>query len=177
MLTSKTARAVRTLALSIFASAIAQAGTITTIEGSITVTDVVTPIGGGLFQYNYTIADGTADLAVLDIAVSPGVTISGLTAPGGTAAYMTAYDSVLGLVSFIENNAIFPSTPLAGFIFDSPVGPGASTFGVTLFGGPTGSGSGVTGPIVPEPTSLMLCALGGAALLFWRKRLTASRLQ
>jgi hypothetical protein len=73
-------------------------------------------------------------------------------------------------VSFIENNSVFTAAPESGFIFDSSVAPRNSTFGVTLFDGATGSG-GVTGPVVPEPASLTLCALGGATLLFWRKKI------
>jgi len=129
---------------------------------------------GALFQYDYTIADGTGQLAVLDIAVTPGIAISGLTGPGGPADFETAYDSVLGLVSFIENNSVFTAAPESGFIFDSSVAPHASTFDATLFDGTTGSAS-VQAPVVPEPASLTLFALGGAALLFWRKRLLSSR--
>jgi hypothetical protein len=160
------------LAVSIIGAGLAQADTVTLSEGTITVTDVVTKIGP-VFQYDYTVADGTGQLAVLDIGVSPGVAISGLEAPGGPAAFETAYDSVLGLVSFIENGTVFPASPLSGFIFDSPVPPAASSFGVTLFDGATGSGS-VRGPVVPEPSLLPLCALFGAALLFLRKRTYAS---
>jgi hypothetical protein len=148
----------------------AHAGTINIPEGTITVTDVVTPIGP-LFQYDYTVSDGTGQLAVLDIAVTPGQSITGLTGPGGPTDFETAYDSVLGLVSFLENDAVFTSTPESGFIFDSPVGPESSSFDVTLFDGTTGTGS-VQAPVgsVPEPGSLGLCAIGGAALVFWRKR-------
>jgi hypothetical protein len=131
-----------------------------------------------LFQYDYSIADGTGELAVLDIAVTPGISITGLAAPGGPAAFETAYDSVLGLVSFLENNSAFTSATESGFIFDSSVAPSASTFGVTLFDGTTGHGS-VEAPVVvatPEPASESLYALGTAALLFWRKRSLTQRL-
>ena len=168
----RTVRILAPLAFSVMAADLAQANTINLSEGNITVTDVVTRIGP-LFQYDYTVADGTGQLAVLDIGVTPGIAISGLTGPGGPADFETAYDSVLGLVSFLENGSVFSSSPESGFIFDSTVPPGASTFGVTLFDGTTGSGS-VQGPVVPEPSLLPLCALGGAALLFWRKRMPAS---
>jgi hypothetical protein len=169
---TRTVRIARSFALSMIVLAIGRADTINPPEGTITVTSTVNPIGL-LFQYNYTVSDGTGQLAVLDIAVTPGIAISGLTAPGGAAAFTTAYDSVLGLVSFIENGAVFTSTPESGFIFDSWVAPSASTFGATLFDGTTGSGH-VQGPvIVPEPSSLTLCAFSLAALLFWRKTLFA----
>jgi hypothetical protein len=171
MATLRTVRILRTLALSIIASAIAQASTVV-------VTPVVTP-NGALFQYDYSISNGTADdLAVLDIAVTPGVTIQDLTAPNG---FDTAFDSGLGLVSFLENTASFGPAPLSGFIFDSPVAPAATTFTATLFDPNTLDVSTVSGstqgPVVPEPSELAPCALAGAALLFWRKRLLASRPQ
>jgi hypothetical protein len=181
MLTLRTVRILRTLSLSIIAAGIAQADIVMTADGPITVTDVVTPIGS-LFQYDYTVADGTGELAVLDIAVQPNVPISGLTAPGGSFGFTSTTDTVGSgsgeqeFVSFLENNAIFSSSPESGFIFDSSVAPGASTFGVTLFDGTTGTGGGITAPVAtPEPSYLPLCGLGGAALLFWRKRLSASR--
>jgi hypothetical protein len=176
MSTFRTVRILKTLALSLIALGTLRAGTITVPEGTITVTDVVTTIGS-LFQYDYTVADGTGELAVLDIAVTPGIAISGLTAPGGSFDFTTAIDTVNGsggieeFVSFLENNGTFTSAPESGFIFDSPVAPGTSSFGITLFDGTTGTGS-VQGPIVtPEPASLPLCALGVAALVFWRRRL------
>jgi hypothetical protein len=179
MSTLRTVLILRTLTLSIVVSGIAHGGTLNLTEGTITVTDVVTQ-AGPLFQYDYTVADGTGQLAVLDIAVQPGIIITDLSAPGGSSAFTSTTDTVGSgsgeqeFVSFLENNAIFTSTPESGFIFDSTVGPAASTFGVTLFDGTTGTGS-VQGPTAPEPASLTLFVLGGAALLFWRKRLLASR--
>jgi hypothetical protein len=192
MSTLRTVRILRTLALSIVAAAaIAQADTITTPDGTITVTDVVTPDDptAGLFQYDYTVTDGTGLLAVLDIAITPGITITDFAAPGGVNTPSSAFTAVTDtvntpggpeeFVSFIENNGIFTGTPESGFIFDSTVAPSPTTFGVTLFDGTTGTGN-VTGPVVaatPEPGSLALCALGGAALMFWRKRSVASHPQ
>jgi hypothetical protein len=67
------------------------------------------------------------------------------------------------------NNSVFTAAPESGFIFDSFVAPGASTFGVTLFDATTGSGH-VQAPVVaPEASSLALCAFGLATILFWRK--------
>ena len=181
MSTKRTVQLLRTFGFAIIALGVAQAGTITVPEGTITVTDVVTPMGP-LFQYNYSIADGTGMLAVLDIAVTPGISITGLTAPGGASAFTATVDTVNGpggtqeFVSFLENNGIFTATPESGFIFDTPVAPNASTFGVTLFDGTTGSGT-VLGPVLvtPEPSSLGLCASGLAALLLRRKRMLACR--
>jgi hypothetical protein len=168
MSATRTVRMAGFFALSIMALGIGRADTITIPEGVITVTSSVNPVGP-LFQYNYTVSDGTGQLAVLDIAVTPGIAISGLTAPGGSAGFLTAYDSVLGLVSFLENNSVFTSSPESGFIFYSPVAPNASTFGVTLFDGTTGSGHVQAPVVVPEASSLALFSSGLAAILFWRK--------
>jgi hypothetical protein len=158
----------RCFAFFIMTLAIGRADTITVPQGAITLTDSVSPVGE-LFQYNYTIADGTGLLAVLDISVTPGIAISGLAAPGGPAAFATAYDSALGLVSFIENGAVFTSAPESGFIFSSSIAPSASAFAATLFDGTTGSGH-VQAPVVaPEASSLALCAFGLVAILVWRK--------
>jgi hypothetical protein len=168
MSASRTVRIASSLALFVMTLRIGRADTISTSDGDITVTSNVTAIGA-LFQYNYTVSDGTGLLAVLDIDVTPGIDISGLTAPGGSSAFATAYDPILGLVSFLENNAVFTSTPESGFIFDSSVSPGASAFGVTLFDGTTGSGNVQAPVVVPEASSLALCALGLTAIVFWRK--------
>jgi hypothetical protein len=169
LLTLRTVRILRTLALSIAAAGIAQADLVD-------VTAVVTP-NGPLFQYDYSISNASADdLFDLDIAVMPGVTIENLSAPAG---FETAYDPGLGLVSFLENTATFGPTPLAGFIFDSPVAPAGTTFDANLqnldtFDISTVSGN-TQGPVpTPEPASLTLFASGAAALLFWRKRFPAS---
>lgn len=159
----------------------AHAGTINLMEGPITVTDVVTPMGP-LYQYNYTVTDGTGLLAVLDIAVTLGVPISNISVPGGSSAFTATVDTVGSgsgakeFVSFLENNAVFTATPESGFIFDSTVAPGASTFGVTLFDGTAGTQGGITSPVAaPEPASLLLCAFGGAALLFHHRKALVSR--
>jgi hypothetical protein len=178
MSTFRTIRLAKTLALSIVALGIAQAGTITVPEGTISVTTLVTPIGG-LFQYNYTVADGTGLLAVLDIPVTPGISITNLSAPGGSNAFTSAVDTVNSpgglqeFVSFIENNGTFTSAPLSGFTFTTTVAPNSAFFNVTLFDATTATGS-VQAPLAtPEPTSLALYILGASAMLFRRKRLLA----
>ena len=175
MSTIRTVRMFRIFALSLFAIAMAHAD-------SVDVTVDVTPVSGGLFQYDYTIADPTGDLFDLDIAVTPGTMITGLTAPGGdspTSAFNTAYDSVLGLVSFIQNLGFFTATPESGFQFDSPTGPGDTTFtanlaldGITV---QTGDTQGPVASATPEPSSLALCVIAGAAVVLGRKKALAAR--
>lgn len=169
----RTIRVFRILALSIGAAAIVQADSVD-VTASVTVT-------GSMFQYDYTIVNGSGeDLPVLTIDVTPGITVSNLGAPGGPSAFETAYDSVLGAVSFLENAAAFSSTPESGFIFDSPVGPGTTMFTATLQNLSTfevTTDFGITqGPVVtPEPSSLVPITCIGVSLLFWWKRSLAIR--
>jgi hypothetical protein len=175
-----TVRILRTLALSIFAVAMAHAATVD-------VSVDVTSISGGLFQYDYTVADPTGELFDLDIAVPLGITVSGLAAPGGNDAssafnVVNDSDSAIQFVSFVENLGTFTATPESGFIFDSPTGPGATTFDANLI---TDSGivvqtGSTTGPVqaaTPEPSSLAVCAAAGVALAFGRKKWLARRPQ
>ena len=145
--------------------------------GPITVMPAVTQ-NGSMFHYDYTVANMTGlDLAVLDIAVPGGPTVFSLVAPTG---FQTAFDSGLGLVSFLEDTAVFGATPISGFAFDSSLGPGSTSFTATLLDAQfnvstmTGSTTGPAGGAVPEPGSLSL--LAGGALLLWMHRRRADRL-
>src|ERR1700733_8093735 len=89
----RTVRILRTLVLPILAYGIAQADTISTADGSITVTAVVSSIGP-LFHYDYTVAGGTGELAGLDIGGTPRIVISGLSAPGGSFDFTSPVDTV-----------------------------------------------------------------------------------
>ena len=185
MSTLRAVRMLRTLALSIAPLCMAHASALTTVDGTITVTDVVTPIGP-LFQYNYSVGDATGLLIDLDIAVPTGVSITNFAAPGGVntpgSAFTATTDTVRTgggtqeYVSFLENQGVFSSTPQSGFIFDSTIGPAASNFGVTLADGTTGNAGGIAAPAAPEPASVALCIIGVPALLFLRGRSSASRL-
>jgi hypothetical protein len=144
--------------------------------GTITVTPSVTT-AGSLFHYSYTVTNGTGnDMAVLDIAVIPGAgTIQGLATPSG---FVSAYDSVLGLVSFLEDSSFFGPSPVSGFTFNSRFGPGSTTFTGTFTDGSTLTGA-TTGPVaaltaVPEPGTPALLAGALAAVFFWRRRTLAA---
>jgi hypothetical protein len=140
----------------------------------ITVTPTVTP-EGSLYEYDYSVINNSGDdLPVLDITVAPGTVILDLTAAPG---FDDAYDPVLGLVSFLENTSVFGPTAISGFIFESPLAPGATTFNATLLdanfnvstlGGPT------VGPVAatttPEPGYFPLLAFGVPLFLFLRRR-------
>jgi hypothetical protein len=150
----------------LFASVLANAATIT-------VTPDVT-LSNGLYHYAYSITNNTPDDAFLidiPVAASPS-SIENLTAPSG---FMAAFDSGLGLVSFLENSSVFSSTPESGFSFDSLEGPGSVLFEASVFSNSTSliyTVSGATLAPVPEPR--WLPALGLLAplclLVFGRGR-------
>lgn len=200
MSTSRTVRMLRTLALSFIAVGVARADSVAindgTLDGTVTITETVTNIGGGLFQYNYTVTDTTGGLVDFDVPATLGVSLSNFAAPGGVAVNptgpvstgfvvaITTFDNPPGsgtldeLVTFAENDLLFTSTPEGGFIFDSTTPPTTVSVMADLADGttPTVILNGLDGPVAtPEPSSLALCAFCGAALLFWRKRISASR--
>ena len=146
------------------------------VAGVVTVVPIVTQ-NGATFHYNYAIGNDTAfDLFLLDIAVNGSIAITNLTAPSG---FKTARDTGLGLVSFLEDSQSFGPVPIAGFSYDSLIGPGATTFTGSLLNdnfeivtmsGPT---VGPVGAIVkvPEPGPTPLIGIGVMALLLSRRRL------
>jgi len=147
------------LATSVFATA-----------AQVVVAPTVTPIAGG-FEYAYTITNNTPDDAfIVDIPVpADPLAITDLTAPSGFTA---AFDSGLGLVSFLEDTSFFTSTPQSGFFFDSPDAPGSVTFQATVLNLDTGlyTVSGPTMAPVPEPAYLSLCLLPVFAWMLIRRR-------
>ena len=141
---------------------------------SIVVAPTVTPIAGG-YEYSYTITNNTPDDPFLiDIPVPTDPTaISGLTAPAG---FTSAFDSGLGLVSFLEDSSNFTATPESGFSFDSPDAPGAVSFQATVLSSTTGGIYTISGPTIaptptPEPAYLSLWLLLPVfACLFMHRR-------
>ncbi len=148
-------------ALLLFLSCLANAGTVT-------VSSTVTPVGA-LFQYAYSIANTTPDDAFLiDIPVSGGM-VENISTPLG---FKSAYDSGLGLVSFLEDTSTFGPTPQSGFSFDSPGRPGAGMFEATLVNGAGAlyTISGTTAVPTPEPAYLPLFALLVPAVILIARR-------
>ena len=153
------ARAIHSTLLLLLASSIAGATTVT-------VTPTVTHVGS-LYKYAYSIVNDTPDDSFLiDIPVpkDPDAVLD-LTAPAG---FETAFDSGLGLVSFLENTSMFGSTPAAGFSFESPDAPGAVDFDATLLSSSSGSLYTLAGPTVapvPEPAQALPVVLFAALCL------------
>jgi hypothetical protein len=162
------ARVIRSGALLLFASALAH-------SASITVSPTVTNIGGGVYQYAYSITyTGTDDAFLVDIAVPKSPTaITALTAPAG---FSDQFDSVNGLVSFLENTSMFKATPTSGFSFDSTFAPGTSTFVASVLDSSLNIStiSGTTlapqaAATVPEPSSLYLLLIMAPVFLLFKR--------
>lgn len=148
-----------------------------TSAASVTVTPTVTPVAGG-YNYSYTISEtitnttGGDDVFLIDIPVyaSPSA-VTDLTAPAG---FTTAFDSGLGIVSFLENTSNFSSTPLGGFSFDSPIGPGSVMFDASVLSSTTAdiytvSGLTTSPAPAPEPSYAGLFVCLAPAILLYRR--------
>ena len=143
--------------------------------GPLTVGSTVTGSPGAL-TYSYTVTNGTADDPfVIDIPVLkiPGF-VTNLVAPTG---FKIAFDSGLGLVSFLEDSSFFTSTPVAGFSFKSAGAPGNVSFQSTTLSSTSGNVytlSGATLAPVPEPGYVVLTALSLLAGAVTRRRYSRS---
>ncbi len=151
--------------------ALLMATTVFAAAAEVVVAPTVTPISGG-FEYAYTITNNTPDDSFLvDIPVpADPLAITNLTAPSG---FKAAFDSGLGLVSFLEDTSFFTSTPQSGFFFDRPEGPGQVTFQATVVNLDSGdlyTVSGATTAPVPEPAYLALSFLPVFAWMMIRRR-------
>jgi hypothetical protein len=139
----------------------------------ITVNPTVTSIAGGMYQYAYSISyTGTDDAFLIDISVPKDpAAITNLTVPSG---FTDQFDSVNGLVSFVENSSTFTATPTSGFLFDSPDSPGAASFTASLYDSNfniyTISGSTLAPVVTPEPSSLYLLLFMAPACFLLNRR-------
>ena len=152
-------------------------GTIGVASAQVIVTPIVT-FSSGLYHYDYSISNTSAsDLFDLDISVPTDAAaktqvIRNLMAPAG---FVAANDSVLGLVSFLEDTSTFTATPKNGFTFDSPFSPGAALFTANLSppsGGIVTLNGRTSAPVAtPEPGSLAAFgALTASGLLAIRRK-------
>jgi hypothetical protein len=129
---------------------------------------------GGLYDYAYSISyTGTDDAFLIDISVpaDPAAILNLTAAPG----FNDQFDSVNGLVSFLENTSTFTASPTAGFSFDSPFGPGNVMFDASVVDSSlniydiTGL---TTGPVpAPEPNYLYLLAFLAPLVVLMKRRI------
>lgn len=128
----------------------------------------------GVYSYSYTVSNfGTsADLAIVDIPVGSGVSITNLVAPTGFGILFDA--EPVNLVSFFEDSdfnttqTFGPDSTSGTFSFDSTSGPAPVSFSALDANGDTFTG--VTISAVPEPSSLILFGSAAIPLLISRRR-------
>ena len=142
-------------------------------QAQLIVTPTITPIGSQ-FHYNYSVTNNTPnDIFDVDVSVRPGAgVLTNLVAPTG---FQIAYDSGLGLVSFLEDTSTFSSSPTTGVMFDSYLPPRTTPFAGNYldsnFNIQTTTGF-TQGANVPEPGLLTLVsgfAVAGALIIRRRK--------
>lgn len=137
------------------------------------VTPTVTQLNTGVYHYDYSITNTTADdLFDVDIQVLPGPgVIFNVGAPTG---FTTLYDYGLGLVSYTEDTGVFSmNTAVSGFVYDSLLAPKTSTFiaNRTPASGGIIATNGSTPSAVPEPGSLtLICAISAVSLCALRRK-------
>jgi hypothetical protein len=144
--------------------------------GPVTVTPSVTAIAGG-FNYSYTVSETLTnslgdDVFLIDIpVVADPSAVTNLMTPAG---FESAFDSGLGLVSFLEDTTDFSSTPQSGFSFDSPFAPGSVTFSASVLSSTNGdiyttSGLTTSPAPAPEPGYLGLFVCLVPAIFLYRR--------
>jgi len=87
----------------------------------------VTPLGGGIFQYLFSVNNsGPDDISIVTITDAPGadplIPLT-LVAPAG---FLANYDPGLGLVDFLEGTSSFQVGTINGFGFQSATSPAAN---------------------------------------------------
>lgn len=135
--------------------------------GAITITNNVTQ-NAGIFTYTYTVTNfgTTFDLALVEIPIGVGVSISNLTAPTGFAAITDG--APVNSVTFFEDTdgstlqTFAPGSSQGVFSYTSSFGPAPVTASALDANGDTYTTT--TFSPVPEPSSLLLF---GAAAVPW----------
>ncbi len=115
-------------------------------HAALDVSAVVSPAGGGLFYYTFTIQNtGPDDVAIVsvDAPINDTFIDPSLTFPVG---FLASYDPLLGFVDFLEDTDLFASgTIVDSFAFDSASGPTAGSF--QKFEALTVNGDKITGNV------------------------------
>jgi hypothetical protein len=160
---------VRVLTALLLVALASPAGAVLIVEGT------VSPAGGGLFHYEFTVTNDTPDDVILVSLVDGPLNDldldASLVAPPD---YLASYDPGLGIVDFLEASALFAAFgSVGGFAFDTSAGPESGFF--TTFEAFTALGDPLNGDVVliPEPSTFVLLLTGLAALATRTRRMDA----
>jgi PEP-CTERM motif len=142
----------------------------------VTVSPTVTPEAGGLFLFNYSVSNSptsTVGVAEFDLTVSTAANLTSITNPTGFLDLYTPGDTFISYLSGDPTTDIAPGSSGA-FSFVASVGPAAASDlfrGYDLSGNLTQSTGFTLAPAaVPEPSVLVLLAIGGLCLIGARSR-------
>ena len=134
-----------------------------------------TPLGGGTFQYEYSVSNtGLDDVAIVSITDAPlgdSLISASLTVPAG---FLSSYDSGLGIVDFLGNTSLFAAgSTTGGFLFQSTSQPPDYFI---KFEALTVQGEFISGTVnsVPETTSTVLMEAFGVFSLVLAHRKIAT---
>lgn len=130
-----------------------------------TVTQITTPVSGNLFRYDYTLTnDPSSTLPITDffIDVSPDADLQSLSAPAGFIISYSPGDLDVSFSSPDPSSDILPGAS-GLFSFTSVIGPALAPFLVRGADGAVieeNTGMTISPRAVPEPSSLLLGAIG-----------------
>ena len=142
--------------------------TINSVQATLMVNAIVTPVNGGLFNYGFSVTNsGAEDVSIVSITDAPFDDANIETSLVAPTDFMASYDPNLGIVDFLEASDLFAiGTTTTGFAFDSTAGPNSNFL---AFEALTVDGNVISGQIqrdirpdgvVPEPGTVVLLAFG-----------------
>lgn len=141
-----------------------------TARAQVSLTPIVA-FDGTLYNYNYSVGNlGSLDLAIIsfDVLPQPNAVLN----PAAPTGFLINFDPGVGQVSFFEDTdpvtpqTFGPGSTVSGFIFQSSIAPGSSSFTALDVNG--NAFMGTTLAPIPEPSTLLLSVIAAASLLFVR---------
>ena len=142
-----------------------------TTWGNTIVSRTATPLGGGIFQYDFSISNSGPDDVVLltftDAPVSDPLIAPSLTTPSG---FLASYDSGLGLVDFLADSDLFAAGTTKGlFSLQSSADPSTNFKAFEALSTMGDIEHGTINGVPDAGSTLLMASLGLMALALARK--------